>query len=287
MDVETLNRSWRSGAPHAASRWAVTALLSLLAACIPAPSRTIDLATTTSVQNSGLLGHLLPQFERASGIIVRVHAAGSGRALQMLEDGVVDAAISHAPETEQRLLPQHPDWSYRKIAHNWFVVAGPPADPARITGAADVVTAFQRIAHSGAPFVSRGDESGTHERERQLWAAVGRQPAPAKWIVSGRGMAQALRHASAARGYVLTDAPTFWQLAAVVDLQILFEGDPRLVNTYAVIHPAANSEAAAFAAWLAGDGQQAIGAFLIDGKRAFEPWSTGCAAQQPSALPCR
>lgn len=218
---------------------------------------------------------------------MRVHAAGSGRALQMLTDGVVDAVISHAPDTEQRLLPQHPDWRYRKVAHNWFVLAGPEADPARVSEAADAVAAFQRIADSGEKFVSRGDESGTHERERILWTAAGRQPAPEKLIVSGRGMAQALRHASEARGYVLTDASTFWQLASGLDLTIVFENDRRLINTYAVIHPTSGTKAATFAGWLASaDGGQTIGGFTIDGKRAFEPWPDGCPAQQPSDLPC-
>lgn len=152
-----------------------TALLAI--GCARGAAQTIDIATTTSVQNSGLLGHLLPIFEQASGITVRVHAAGSGRALQMLTDGVVDAVISHAPDTEQRLLPQHPDWRYRKVAHNWFVLAGPEADPARVSEAADAVAAFQRIADSGEKFVSRGDESGTHERERILWTAAGRHRA--------------------------------------------------------------------------------------------------------------
>ena len=228
----------------------------------------------------------MPLFEQALGVTVRVHAAGSGRALRMLEDGAVDAVISHAPETEQRLLPRHPDWSYRKIAHNWFVVAGPAADPARVRDAADVVAAFQRIADSDEPFVSRGDESGTHERELMLWNAAGRRPADAKLIVSGGGMAQALRHAGEVHGYVLTDAPTLWQLSSAVDLEMLFERDPRLSNTYAVIHPS-RSGATPFAAWLASaDGAKALAAFTIDGKRAFEPWPAGCAAQQPTDLPC-
>lgn len=271
----------------AAARLPVLGIVLLTIGCGQAQSQTLDIATTTSVQNSGLLAHLLPMFEKASGITVRVHAAGSGRALQMLADGVVDAVISHAPETEQRLLPQHPDWTYRKIAHNWFVVAGPAADPAAVSGAADVVAAFRRMADSGQPFVSRGDESGTHERERQLWTLARRQPAPANLIVSGRGMAQALRHASEARGYVLTDASTLWQLASAIELKVLFEHDPRLLNTYAVILPSDNSRAAALAAWLtSGTGVAAIGAFAIDGKRAFEPWPDGCPAQQPSDLPC-
>lgn len=271
----------------ASVRLAALAALVLVAACARPESPTLDIATTTSVQNSGLLGQLLPVFEQATGITVRVHAAGSGRALQMLVDGVVDAVISHAPETEQRLLPQHPDWTYRKIAHNWFVIAGAASDPARVAEAADAVAAFQRIADSGARFVSRGDESGTHERERLLWAAAGRQPAPAALIVSGRGMAQALRHANEARAYLLTDASTFWQLASGLELKILFENDPRLINTYAVIHPASHARAATFATWLSSvDGANVTGAFTIDGKRAFEPWPAGCAGAQPADLPC-
>ncbi|MDP2319000.1 MAG: substrate-binding domain-containing protein [Acidobacteriota bacterium] len=266
---------------------AVLGAVALALGCGQTSNRTLDLATTTSVQNSGLLAHLLPIFEQASGLTVRVHAAGSGRALQMLADGVVDGVISHAPETERRRLPQHPDWTYRKIAHNWFVVAGPAADPAGVSGAPDAVAAFQQIADSGSRFVSRGDESGTHERERSLWTAAGRQPSPPDLIVSGRGMAQALRHASEARAYVLTDASTFWQLASRLELQILFDHDRRLINTYAVIHPGSGPKAATLATWLSSvEGANAIAAFLIDGKRAFEPWPVGCPARQPSDLPC-
>jgi tungstate transport system substrate-binding protein len=261
--------------------------LCLTAACRAATPAAIDVATTTSVQNSGLLDHLLALFEPTSGTAVRIHPTGSGRALQMLANGEVDAVISHSPENEQRLLPQHPDWSYRKIAHNWFVVAGPADDPARIGGAGGVVDAFQRIDNARAPFVSRGDESGTHERERTLWKAAGRQPSPDRLITSGRGMAQALRHADEARAYVLTDAPTFWQLARSLELRILFERDPLLLNTYAVVHRQGNDGAAALAAWLvSAEGRAALGSFLIDGKRAYEPWPADCAGARPDAQPC-
>ena len=269
------------------SQPAALAILCLTLACEQAPPGNLDIATTTSVQNSGLLGHLLPIFERTSGITVRVHAAGSGRALAMLADGLVDGVISHGPETEQRLLPDHADWSYRKIAHNWFVVAGPVADPAGVRKAGDVVDAFQRIARSSAMFVSRGDESGTHERERSFWAIAGRQPSGGRLIVSGRGMAQALRHADEAQGYILTDAPTFHQLRGGLDLEILFEKDARLVNAYAIVHRSARAEAATFAAWLtSAEGGAAIGAFTIDGQRAFVPWPAGCAGRRPTDLPC-
>src|SRR5688500_7390122 len=166
----------------------------LLASVLPATcSRTpnsLDIATTTSVQNSGLLEALLPHFAEAA---VRVHAAGSGRALAMLADGIVDLAISHAPETEARILAHHPTWAYRKIAYNRFVLLGPPDDPAAVRGAKDVVDAFQRVAGAAAVFVSRGDESGTHERERSIWQAAGVQPDKDQLRVSGQGMAITLR----------------------------------------------------------------------------------------------
>ena len=265
----------------------MVAALSLAVACARPGHRALDIATTTSVQNSGLLNHLLPLFEQATGLAVRVHAAGSGRALRMLADGMADAVISHAPEAEERMLAEHADWQYRKIAHNWFVVGGPAHDPAGVRAAADAVDGFRRIARSGEPFVSRGDQSGTHEREQSLWAAAGVRPVGGKLIVSGAGMAQALRHANEARAYVLTDAPTLWQLAPVIDLDVLLEGDPRLINTYAVVHVRGQSDAAAFAAWLTGDdGRAAVESFTIAGRHGFQPWPAGCAGEHPRDLPC-
>lgn len=126
----------------------------------------LDIATTTSVQNSGLLETLLPHFQSAT---VRIHAVGSGLALKMLSDRTVGLVISHAPDTEKRYFAEHPDWIYRKIAFNHFLLIGPGEDPAHVRGAASVVSAFRRIAATGATFVSRGDQSGTDERERLLW----------------------------------------------------------------------------------------------------------------------
>lgn len=265
----------------------VLAVLCFSFGCDDAPALTFDVATTTSVQNSGLLNHLLPVFQRASGIVVRVHAAGSGRALQMLADGTVDAAISHAPEMERSQLAEHPEWSYNKIAHNWFVIAGPESDPAAVRNSSDVLDAFRRIADSGQPFVSRGDESGTHERERSFWEAAGRRPAESRLIVSGSGMGQALRHANEARAYILTDEPTLRQMAGTLDLRALFEKDARLMNTYAVIHRKLNARAATFATWLTSPaGRATIASFSINGELAFEPWPAGCAGGQPGDLPC-
>ena len=195
----------------------------------------------------------------------------------MLADRTVGAAISHAPETERRQLAEHPDWSYTKIAHNWFVIAGPDSDPAAVRSASDAIDAFRRIADSGQPFVSRGDESGTHERERSFWDAAGRRPSESRLIVSGSGMGQALRHANEARAYILTDAPTLRQMSATLELRTLFEKDVRLLNTYAVIHGRTNAHAAAFEAWLISEaGRQVVDSFMIDGEPAFSSWPAGC-----------
>lgn len=267
---------------------AIAALLALVSACQTPAHPVLEIATTTSVQNSGLLAVLLPAFERAAGVAVRAHATGSGRALQMLSNGTIDAVISHSPIAEQRLMAEHPDWSYRKLAYNWFVVAGPPADPALVRSATDIADAFRRIVESDAMFVSRGDESGTHERENVFWDTAGRRPITNNLLISGRGMAQALRHADEARAYTLTDAPTFRQLAGGLDLQILFAHDDRLLNTYALIHRAGSAKAAAFAAWLFSDaGRTMLGAFVVGGHRGFEPWPPGCAADAAVDLPCR
>lgn len=266
---------------------AVAALVALATGCQTSSPPVLELATTTSVQHSGLLAVLLPVFQQATGIEVRVHAAGSGRALQMLSNRDVDAVISHSPLAEQRLLPGHLDWRYRKLAYNWFAVVGPATDPARVREATDIAGAFRRIAESNATFVSRGDESGTHERENVFWAAAGRRPATARLLVSGRGMAQALRHADEARAYTLSDAPTFWQLADGLDLEVLFENDASLINTYALIDRAGSATAESFAVWLFADaGRESLSAFLVEGRRGFEPWPSGCASAAPSDLPC-
>jgi len=245
----------------------------------------LDIATTTSVQNSGLLEVLLPRFEEAT---VRVHAAGSGRALEMMNDGVVDLVISHAPETEARNLAEHPDWTYRKLAFNRFVVVGPPGDPAGVTQTTGVLDAFRRIAAAPVDFVSRGDASGTHEREQQLWQRAGVAPSRERLLVSGRGMAITLRQAHEQQAYTLTDEATFWQLQKQLDLVVLSEGDEWLLNTYAVIHRRDSEIAGVFAEWLTtGDGRRLIEGHRIAGRAAFHVWPASCPASTPTALPCR
>ena len=254
------------------SMWATCALaLSSASACARAAPPTLDIATTTSVQNSGLLDAILPAHRAESGVDVRVHAAGSGRALQMLHEGLAQLVISHAPDAEAAALQAHPDWVSRRLAHNYFVLVGPASDPANIRHADDAVDAFRRIASSTTAFVSRGDQSGTHERELRLWKAAGVKPASAQYIVSGRGMAMALRHADELQGYTLSDEATFLQLATGVDLELLYRGDERLLNVYSVIYPRDDRAAGRFAEWLVtGNGRELIARFTVADKPVFE-----------------
>jgi tungstate transport system substrate-binding protein len=252
----------------------------------------ITLATTTSVGNSGLLDALVPGFEREAGIQVRPLLVGSGRALQMLVSGDADVAITHAPEAEAATLDGPHEWLYRKIMFNEFVIVGPRDDPARIKGAAGAVDAMRRIARSGAVFVSRGDSSGTHERERQLWTLAGAQPAAKQLVVAGSGMGTTLRVADNVGAYTLTDEATFRQHAGQLQSALLFEDDPLLLNTYAVIVSAGRHRAAArarqFAAWLSdGNGRDVIERFRVGPTKvqAFFPWPAGAPRDRPEALP--
>lgn len=260
--------------------------MAALAACVdrPATLRTLDIATTTSVQNSGLLEALLPHFTDST---VRVHAAGSGRALEMLKDDIVDLVISHAPDTEARYLADHPRWVYQKLAFNRFVLVGPRADPAHVKEAKDVLDAFRRIATTPTHFISRGDSSGTHEREQNLWKLAGVMPALGQLFTSGQGMANTLRQADEKQAYTLSDEATFWQLQRQLELVVVSEGDDRLLNTYAVIHPRDTRTAASFADWLTrGEGRRRIESYLIEGRVAFHVWPDACPGNVPAAMPC-
>jgi tungstate transport system substrate-binding protein len=253
----------------------------------PRPAATLDIATTTSVVNSGLLTVVTERFLADSGITIRAHAAGSGRALEMLSDGVVDLVISHAPAAEAKMLESHPRWQYRKIAVNHFLVVGPPADPAGVGRSASAADAFERIAKRGANFVSRGDNSGTHEKELELWKAASISPHRERLLISGSGMGTTLRQASEQRAYTLTDDATFHQLREQLTLQALFSGDPRLVNSYAVIADRDSAPAVTFAAWLTGGGgRKVIADYAAGGTHPFQVWPADCPGATPSAPLC-
>ena len=251
--------------------------------------RRIALATTTSVDHSGLLGVLLPAFRSQTGIDVQLVTPGSGIALNMLTRGDVDAVISHAPAREANVLGDGREWWYRKIMFNDFVIAGPPDDPADVKGARTVEDAMRRIAESDARFISRGDSSGTHERERELWSRAGIVPSPERVVVAGSGMGATLRIAGTVRAYTLTDRATLGQHAGRGELILTFEGGPGLLNTYAVmVGPNAPGDARRFAEWLAdGDGRRLIAEYrTAAGAPAFTVWPAGCPRDTPDASPC-
>jgi tungstate transport system substrate-binding protein len=271
-------------------RAVVAVVLAVFAACARAPD-TLHMSTTTSVENSGLLNAILPEFERASGVDVQPIAVGSGRALAILERGDTDVALTHDPDAEQALLDRGAIGRYRKLMYNDFVLAGPAADPARIREAPDALDAMRRIAASGASFASRADSSGTHAREQRLWRDAGAQPQGKALIETGSSMAATLRVASERSAYVLTDRATLLQLQSSLRLEILDEDDPQYLNTYAVLtrtglsgHRLANADR--LFDWLtSGNGRELIGAFRLDGQPTFIVWPAGAPSARPDDLP--
>jgi tungstate transport system substrate-binding protein len=198
-------------------------------------------------------------------------------------------AISHAPAAEAAALYANGDWRYRKIMFNDFVIVGPPDDSARVKGASDAGTAMRRIAVSSARFLSRGDRSGTHEREEALWQRAGARPSGDRLIVTGTGMGATLRAASETGAYTLTDRATFVQHTDVLRLAIVFEGGPLLVNTYAIIIDASGPHAAdaqVFFDWISdGPGRSAIHDYRLRGVQAFMTWPEGRPREDPRAMP--
>jgi tungstate transport system substrate-binding protein len=267
---------------------AVLAVLATVTVSCTGSASRLRLATTTSVDNSGLLEAMLPGFRQQTGIDVQVLATGSGRALQLLRRGDADVALTHDPLSEAAFLSEVPSSAYRKVMFNDFVVVGPAEDEASVRQAASADDAMGRIAKSSMAFVSRGDESGTHARERQLWANAGARPSADRLLETGQGMAATLRVASERRAYTLTDRATFARLARTLSLEPLFEHDPDLMNTYAVIAVDGDrhSQAMQFMTWLTdGAGRDRIASFTIDTTRPFFVWPAGRPRETPNALP--
>jgi tungstate transport system substrate-binding protein len=248
-----------------------------------AADRSIVLASTTSVEASGLLAHILPQFTAKTGITVNVVAQGTGKALDTARRGDADLLLVHDPEAEQHFIDEGHGATRRQIAWNDFVIVGPSADPAHVRGGHDSVAALKAIAAAQAPFVSRGDKSGTNAEELRLWKAGGFTPdtlKPEKWYRDiGGGMGQALNAASAMNAYTLSDRGTWLSFNNKASLVITIEGDAKLINRYDVIelnpqkHAGAKlGDAKIFADWLVStDGQQAIGAYQVNGTKLFNP----------------
>lgn len=247
----------------------------------PAELAPLRLATTTSVENTGLLGTLLEPFERRTKVRVKVLAVGSGQALALARRGDVDAVLVHAPDAEKAFMAEGHGSDHRALMHNDFVLVGPENDPAGIRGERDAVVALSKIATRESPFVSRGDQSGTHMAELKLWRLSATQPSGAWYMESGQGQRMNLGVADEKAAYCLVDRATFVTARAQLSLELLVSGDPRLANPYSVIavnaerHPGVNHVAAlALVAWLTSrEGQARIAAFQHDGVELFHPVS--------------
>ena len=265
-------------------------LLAELAVAAPAvaapdtpPTQSIVLASTTSVENSGLLAHILPLFAKKSGITVYVLAQGTGQALATAARDDADLVLVHDPEAEGKFIANGDGIERTQIAWNDFVIVGPDTDPANVKNGSDALAAFRAIAAARSPFVSRGDKSGTDALEKRLWHAAGIDPAATgggTWYRNiGGGMGAALNTAAGMNAYTLSDRGTWLSFKNKAKLAILVEGDSRLINCYDVIllnpakHPVPKQALAKrFAQWLESpEGQAAIGAYQVAGEQLFHP----------------
>ena len=266
----------------------------------------LKMSTTTSTQSSGLLDVLLPAFEKESTIQIKVIAKGTGAAIRDGKDGNVDVIFVHAKDRERAFVKEGYGIKRYPVMHNDFVILGPGSDPAKIAGEKDAAKAFAKIADAGALFISRGDDSGTHTKEQQLWEISGvsltdvsrtiikngknrkissKQPeSSSRWYYSiGQGMGKVITYADEKQGYTLADRGTYikykYGKTPAIDLVIVSEGDKDLANPYGIIpvnpkkHPHVQYEMAMeFIHWLTGPrGQEVISAYRLEGKQLFYP----------------
>jgi tungstate transport system substrate-binding protein len=255
-------------------------LLCVAAFALPvqAQQRFITVASTTSTEQSGLFRHLLPIFEKKTGIQVRVVALGTGQALDMGKRGDADVAFVHDQAAEEKLVAEGFFVGRREVMYNDFVVVGPKSDPANAAGR-DIVAALKKISQAKAPFASRADRSGTHAAELRLWKEAGIDPKGSWYRETGSGMGATLNTASGMNAYALTDRGTWLSFKNRGELMILVEADRRLFNQYGVmlVNPAKHphvkqAEGSAFIDWLVSpDGQKAIADYKIGGEQLFFP----------------
>ena len=244
--------------------------------------QSIIVQSTTSTANSGLYGHLIPKFTAMTGIAVHVVAVGTGQALKNARNGDGDVLLVHAKSAEEQFVTEGYGVKRFDVMYNDFVIVGPASDPAGVTGASDTITALSRIAKYKATFVSRGDDSGTHKKERELWKAAGIAVSDASgtWYrETGSGMGATLNIAVGMNAYTLTDRATWLSFKNKSDLKIVFESSSDLFNQYGVIlvnpkrHPRVKAQQGqAFIDWLLSDeGQASIASYKIDGQQLFFP----------------
>ncbi len=264
-------------------RFMLAAAASLLVALpTTAQERFITVASTTSTEQSGLFGHILPIFTAKTGIAVRVVALGTGQALDVGRRGDADVVFVHDAAAEERFVADGFGVQRLEVMYNDFIIVGPSSDPAGAKGN-DVVAALKRIAAAGAPFASRGDRSGTHAAELRYWRAAEVTPAGTWYRETGSGMGPTLNTASGMNAYALTDRGTWLNFRNRGDLTILVEGDRRLFNQYGVmlVNPERHShvkraDGQAFIDWLVSrEGQAAIAAYTINGEPLFFPNAAG------------
>jgi tungstate transport system substrate-binding protein len=247
-----------------------------------AAERFITVASTTSTEQSGLFKHLLPQFEKKTGIAVRVVALGTGQALDLARRGDADVVFVHAKAAEEKFIAEGHGVKRQPVMYNDFVLIGPKSDPAKVAGGKDIVAALRKVEAAKAPFVSRGDRSGTHMAELRLWKAANIEVGKASggWYrETGQGMGPALNAASSMNAYLLSDRATWLAFKNRGDLAILVEGDKRLFNQYGVIlvnpakHPTIKkADGQAFIDWLvSAEGQKAIADYKLGGEQLFFP----------------
>jgi len=263
-------------------RTLLAAAIATLALPALGQERSITIASTTSTEQSGLFSHILPIFTRETGIAVRIVALGTGQALDVGRRGDADVVFVHDRAAEEKFVAEGFGGPRRHVMYNDFVIIGPASDPARIAGLRDTHQALRRITEARAPFVSRGDRSGTHAAELRLWQGAGVDPAGGRgqWYREvGQGMGPALNTAAAQNAYILADRGTWLSFRNRQDLKVLVEGDARLFNQYGVMlvnpqrHPHVKAaDGQRFIDWIVSPaGQAAIAGYKIDGEQLFFP----------------
>ena len=263
---------WKLAAP------AFLVILPLILVPLQAQER-LRLATTTSVQDSGLMPYLLSYFEKKCSCKVDVIAVGSGQALKLASNGDVDMVLAHDPASEEKFVGDGFGINRKTFMVNDFVILGPSSDPAGIVGTRDASRAIAKIQESGAPFVSRGDASGTHQKEKFLWKKAGIAPAGSWYLDIGQGMGAVLTMANEKNGYTICDRATYLVRMSQLKLKVLVEGDPDLINSYSLIQvnpkrfPSVKSDLSRqLIDWLCSEeGQKLIGSYTVGGPQLFKP----------------
>lgn len=239
----------------------------------------IKLSTTTSTDNSGLLKYLLPIFEAKTNTKVNVISVGTGKALELAKNGDVDVTLVHARPSEDKFMAEGHGVNRRDVMYNDFIIVGPSSDPAGIKGSKDVIAAMKKIVDKKAKFISRGDNSGTDQMEKNYWKDVGTKPEGSAYISAGMGMGEVLNMAAEMQAYTLTDRATYGAYRAKTGLVIAVEGDSRMFNPYGIIavNPAKYKDinykgAMQLIDWITStEGQKKIAEFKVDGEQLFFP----------------